>query len=639
MREANRESRVGSARIGCRGVSKIACLIRVSYTHYYLRDEPLLQDNLKNFVSLKNVHQKKKLCFLWQEISKAAVDNGDEEHFSTHSVPVRFKQAHREQTHYCRDCFAVSGSGSSRRLSGAELVGHQLCQPSTRPVSDRDPNEWYMAGAASSPNRAADRIATVSKPARGKYPAMMNDNLPPELPEYPEIDEELVRILDELDERSHEEWVSRREPEPSRPRERPSLERALTNLAQGGLQLDADQIKKNICSQFPDFRLWIREYIANAFDAQARDCWISGSEDAGTVTITVRDNGKGMDRARVETFLTKFRSLKTQPETAVGRFGIGSFSAAAIPGQCGFTMLTSTGTETWRLATGSLLESQPILVEQVTPVQPTGSTFSITFEKQAALAEELRTLYDLARKHLSYLPILIHFEFPSSSSLTALPGDWLPGNWAQADDERFSKRYCFNLNGKAYDAILAVGPGRYQLYQKGVLITENRRTHDLLSQDTPDRRIDIEHLSIRLESPDFEMPLGRHCLSDTRVLNNVSQHLRETVLPAYMEELVRLYEANLSSEFLVKPIEIEDMLSSWMASDISHIPERFKAVKIFATQAGRRLSYADILSAKATYGLVYLEDRSAVGLDYSAFEAPVLSFEQPKWGLGLLANR
>ena len=42
------------------------------------------------------------------------------------------------------------------------------------------------------------------------------------------------------------------------------LKNTLDEVSRKGIRVQRDQLKKNICSQFPDYRLWIREYITNA---------------------------------------------------------------------------------------------------------------------------------------------------------------------------------------------------------------------------------------------------------------------------------------------------------------------------------------------------------------------------------------
>lgn len=156
-------------------------------------------------------------------------------------------------------------------------------------------------------------------------------------------------------------------------------------LAKAGIQTDSPKLKRDMVCQFTDPRLWIREYVVNAFDAGARTCTISGREDERTITIIVEDDGSGMNRERVEGWAHLFRSVKNSDRDlaqVVGQFGIGKLSPAAMPDQCAFLMITSTGDECWRLKTGCLLDDSPLRFERVTPVPPRGTRFEITFTKE-----------------------------------------------------------------------------------------------------------------------------------------------------------------------------------------------------------------------------------------------------------------
>lgn len=158
----------------------------------------------------------------------------------------------------------------------------------------------------------------------------------------------------------------------------------LESLVEAGIQTNSPQLKKDMVSQFSDPKYWIREYVANSFDAGARTCNVSGREDDATVTIAVVDDGHGMNRAGVLDWAHLFRSVKTHHKDLppVGTFGVGKLSPAAVPGQCSFLMVTSTGEECWRLRTGSLLDDSPLRLERVSPVPAQGTRFEITFAKE-----------------------------------------------------------------------------------------------------------------------------------------------------------------------------------------------------------------------------------------------------------------
>ena len=125
-----------------------------------------------------------------------------------------------------------------------------------------------------------------------------------------------------------------------------------------GIQVDRKKLKKDMCEQFADPREWIREFVVNAYDADATVCWISGWEDEQTLTITVRRQRPWNGSTRgIMDFNVLYRSVKKSSlNVAVGQFGVGKLSVAAIKGQRQFEMTTSTGKEAWRMKANCLLD-------------------------------------------------------------------------------------------------------------------------------------------------------------------------------------------------------------------------------------------------------------------------------------------
>ena len=405
------------------------------------------------------------------------------------------------------------------------------------------------------------------------------------------------------------------------------------------IKADRKQLKKNICSQFSDYRLWIREYIVNAKDASARSVTISGQQTDEIITIQVRDDGHGMDRGTVEAFTEKGRSIKQCLDTAVGRFGFGSYSVAAIPGQCGFGMVTSTGTETWRLQTGGLLSDDPFSIERILPEEKHGTTFEISYERMnMTLVGELRKAEAIIRKYLAHFPIDIYIEYPQDAE-EPHPGNCLIScsDWDCALAERFPMRKTIFNGGTTFDVVLAMGTARHQLYQRRVLITQDDRSHDPLNHGAEtDHRICMPHLSIRVDSLDFELPIGRHSLCNPEILDGLSRQIRQ-MLRDYMERVADMYASNHACEFEVSSYVIEEMLIAWL--DFFPIKtSRFHQIPLFWTYDNLRLSFLDLQNAVALHGSLYIEDPDSVGMDYTVFDAPVLRAKQPGNAQSLLAK-
>jgi hypothetical protein len=416
--------------------------------------------------------------------------------------------------------------------------------------------------------------------------------------------------------------------------EGPKLQSMLEALSAQGISVDRQKLKRDMCAQFADHRLYIREYVVNAFDAGAKHCWISGADGGETLTIVVEDDGRGMDRKGVLDFVTLFRSVKQANPDAIGTHGIGKLSVAAIPGQSGFTMITSTGRESWRMEAGCLLDDAPIRVEGVEPVRERGTRFEITFKKSCPLKEEMRLLASILERWVRYLPIVVViFELREDSKDTLGEARWvhgIQGAWNHVT-ERFQRMYQFTWDGQNYDVVLGMDQGAHEIYQGRVFVSDQ---YNLLSFGRQ-TLINIPYLKIRIDSRAFELPFGRHRLRNEDVLVPVSHHLRERILPQYLSELFRAYEEGGLSQFEITPMEVEEMACALMAFD--RAPERpWSRLPVFKTLNRQRQSLEELLDIAVHQRVLYLEGERSEGQDVSAFETTVLSNHQPRGGLEVL---
>ena len=412
----------------------------------------------------------------------------------------------------------------------------------------------------------------------------------------------------------------------------------LEAIVNDGIQTDRKTLTENMCSQFKDPKRWIVEYVNNSYDAKATRCIVYGTETADTITISVEDNGHGMDRQGVVDFATLFRSVKQgDPRESIGRFGVGKLSPAAVPGQCGFVMETSTGKECWRMTAGSLLSEEPIRVEAVIRVPERGTRFEITFKKEAPLKEELKKLAENLKIYNRFLPLrIVVFEVvgedspqPSAEAILTMQGNW------QFGEGRFEYVFELRAAGRKFDAAISLCKGEHEVYQNRVYITN---TYNLLSHDLK-RTLTVPHLSIRVDSRDFETPFGRHRLSNEHVLSQFSKRLREGVLPPYLGKLFRLYEAGRLREYGITPMEVQDIASALLAYDSS--PEAvWSRVALFSVHLSGRCSLQslnELRHAVRVAKVLYLESQ-ATGADLSLIDGPVLALKQPEGALEFLKN-
>jgi len=411
----------------------------------------------------------------------------------------------------------------------------------------------------------------------------------------------------------------------------PALAEVLAELSQQGIRADRHNVKRDMCAQFSDPHEWIREVVVNAYDACASLCRISGSQDAGKITIVIEDDGHGMDRQGVIVYSTLFRSVKhADSVSAIGTHGIGKLSVAAIPGQCGFLMVTSTGKECWRMTAGNLCSDDPIHLEQVEPVPPHGTRFEITFETDVPLHEALAKLREVLERYVQYLPIdiVIHDRdaAPGHPKLIRL----YRASWAPRPDA-FGRAYTFRTAGLECSVAIEVGPAFHEVYQNRVFVSGR---YNLISHDL-ENKIEIPHLGIRIDSPDFALPFGRHCLRDESVLTPVARHLRTHIIPQYVDELCAGILEDEASTYDISLLHAEEIAVSLMAFHIDW-PRASSRLPVFAALNRERLSLRDVRAIVETLGVIYLGAEDSVGADYQAFPAPVLSAHQPAGARRLL---
>jgi hypothetical protein len=86
-----------------------------------------------------------------------------------------------------------------------------------------------------------------------------------------------------------------------------------------------------LIQQFADPLAFYRELVQNSIDAGATAVAVTVAKEGDAVRVSVRDDGRGMDREILENRLTVlFRSGKEERDDAIGKFGIGFVSVLAV---------------------------------------------------------------------------------------------------------------------------------------------------------------------------------------------------------------------------------------------------------------------------------------------------------------------
>lgn len=409
------------------------------------------------------------------------------------------------------------------------------------------------------------------------------------------------------------------------------FEQSLLEIQQTGIQADTRNIKKDMCAQFTDPNEWIREYVVNSYDAQAKLCRVWSRSADGECTICVSDDGHGMDKQGIIDFFTLYRSRKKGILwEKVGQFGIGKLSVAAIPGQKKFKVTTSNGKECWIAEAGNLLSDDPIRIYSISKVPPKGTLFEITFETTETPDKVMHKLARILRNYTSYLPFTTELHFPRDpesdlqETIERIGQDW------SADSENFGRNYNIRLFGNQYEVIMGIGLYANEIYQNKVLISER---YNLLSHGWTNT-IQLPHLRIRVNSSAFELPFGRHCLRNENILGPLATHIREQLLPDYFNFLFNLYD-NSGEKYQ----SLGKTLIDIAAALVIQIPDHRKKwcdVPIFRIYPDKRVSLIRLENLVTGTGKVYLEESENAGVDYAYFDAPILLQDQPQGSITFL---
>jgi len=409
------------------------------------------------------------------------------------------------------------------------------------------------------------------------------------------------------------------------------LETELKRIQENGIQADRQNLKRNMHTQFADPFEFAREYVVNSYDALATECYISGRETEETVTVTIRDNGKGMDFQRLQDYFKIFRSRKDYPQVkAIGRFGVGKMSVAAIPGLTLFSGITSTGDECWKFETDTLIDDRPVKLERIEPVPPRGTKFEITILKTMSLSDLLSKIYSILYKYVRHLKIDIYFDLPEVDEEQNPIRKKLPKGLWDYGAKSLGRVFEVFIKETPVEVVMGIGNSAHELYQNKVFITSK---YNLLSYDLK-KEISVPNLMIRINSEDFELTFGRHCLSNESVLFILSEEIRERILLEYFDYILSCYNEDLvigSPEIVRK---IDEMVVGLLAMDPNN--EAWSTFPLFNVHGSGRISFQKLHQDLLKTGLIYIESSENEGTDYSMFNATVLKQLQPEHGLELI---
>jgi hypothetical protein len=410
----------------------------------------------------------------------------------------------------------------------------------------------------------------------------------------------------------------------TRTRNKKRLQETLDQITSAGIQADRQQLKKDMCAQFSNYREWIREYVVNAYDAMASHCRISGEKQGDEITITVQDDGKGMNEQRIKKFFTLYASEKDmEANRAIGTHGIGKLSIAAIPDQTRFEMQTSDGKDAWMVKSGRLDGTEDIRVRALNANIPRGTTFRITFKSDHSLMKELTLLKEILFLYVRFLPMHISISIPMNEQEEATHiMESINENWDTYSDS-FSRKYTLDIQGASYEVHLNLGEPVHEIYQKKVLVSSK---YNLLSHGLKKDWV-LGYLAIRVNSSAFELPFGRHCLRDEDILKPLAGKIRNQLLPQYMSDLYQHTQQIPVDELRAYAYDVDSLTCHLISLDPS-LNKPWCSWEFIRTLKLGKLSFKELVEIVKTKGRFFIEDESNAGIDYSNFSEPVLQNEQ-----------
>ncbi len=417
---------------------------------------------------------------------------------------------------------------------------------------------------------------------------------------------------------------------------RENLDKALRQKTESGIQVNKKQNTINMCSQMPNVDLWVKEIAANASDAGASRFWVYSKEKDGKLVVICEDNGHGMTKQVFTDHFTVYRSRK-KPENlddrkVHGTHGLGKLTVAKIPGQVGYKMITSTGESTWVATTGSLINCDPIKLEKQKEVLPQGTRLEVTIDSSVTRYRYMQRLHDILNEYARFLLMEVHVQLPGDGDESEAIMLTINENWKHPFDPGVITSH-FSYEGNHFDIVMGLGPGSQEIYQSRILIT---REYNLISYDLP-KSWEISNLWIRIDSPDFQLPFGRHRLMNEKILYPVSRYIRDELLPRLIQQISLFYPGNLVKEFGIGTKDFEQHIYSLLFHD-GNTDHPWFDVPVFKVVVGDPISLNQLLEIYEEKQIILIEDGEFDGVDFTRFEMPVLVKDQPDLAMKVIKD-
>ena len=193
-----------------------------------------------------------------------------------------------------------------------------------------------------------------------------------------------------------------------------SLEQRITAITSQNIKADANHLVESIRRQFSNPDEYSRELVANGLDAGATRIQIKGDvwEDGESKYARLRfiDNGKGMNYADIQSYLTVFESHKDGKNLSVGKHGVGKLSPWADRELGVYIVDTCNGHERTELQMASVNDGT---IRRFTCASPQkGTTITLLWKSDKpldTLKQKLSAAQRIVRKFCRYLakPVIV----------------------------------------------------------------------------------------------------------------------------------------------------------------------------------------------------------------------------------------
>ncbi len=289
----------------------------------------------------------------------------------------------------------------------------------------------------------------------------------------------------------------------------------------------AQEALASLINQFADPYAFLRELVQNSLDAGSTQIDVDASfepdddEEGGVATITVADNGEGMNELVIDRhLLTLFSSTKEDDLTKIGKFGIGFVSIFAIEPDL-VVLETGQAGEAWRVIFHADARYEKLRIEQQ-PVEGTTVKLHKRIDRQGFEELEQR-----AKETVSYWCKYAEAEIAVNGEPVQRPFD------LDAD-------LCVRHSEPGTEIIVGFAPpGRGPLvgfYNRGLTLVEGERL--------PGDEADLAGLCFRIKSRYLEHTLTRdNVLQDEsydKAMALVRRQVDQRLRPRLVARLVEL---------------------------------------------------------------------------------------------------